>query len=226
MTYFFSTSGGHTENVENSFVGRDAPALAEGRRRPLRRRLAAPPLGPLRLHRRPGRSAALGRLVTGTLPRGSSVVERGASPRVVRAAGRRQPAARRPSRARSCAGAFGLNDTWAYFRTISPPRAEAATPLRRPLPGDPSTGGTTTDGLRALAVLAAAVHARTPHVAGTIAPARTGSRVRLQRLTAGRWETVRRGRILAAGRYEIAAPQPGEYRVVYGEDAGPSVRVG
>ena len=43
-TYFFSTSGGRTEDVENSFGGA-ARAVAEVRRGPVRQRLAAPPLG-------------------------------------------------------------------------------------------------------------------------------------------------------------------------------------
>ena len=34
-TFFFSTSGGYTENIENAFVGVAAAAVAEGRQGPL-----------------------------------------------------------------------------------------------------------------------------------------------------------------------------------------------
>ena len=44
VTYFFSTSGGRTENVEESVLGNDAAAVAAQRRRPVRQRLAVPPL--------------------------------------------------------------------------------------------------------------------------------------------------------------------------------------
>jgi stage II sporulation protein D len=223
VTYFFSTSGGHTEHVENSFVGSTPQPWLKGVDDPYDDVSPRHRWGPLRftaaqVQRR------LGRLVAGRFRR-IRVVDRGASPRVVRAqvVGSRGTTNVTGAQLRR---AFGLNDTWAYFRTISSSTRRGGTRSGDPLPGDPSTGGTTTDGLRALAVLAAAVHARTPHVSGTIAPARTGSRVRLERLTAGRWETVAKGRVLAGGRYELAAPQPGEYRVRYGEDTGPGVRVG
>jgi stage II sporulation protein D len=223
VTYFFSTSGGHTEHVENSFLGSTPQPWLKGVDDPYDDASPRHRWGPLRftsaqVQRR------LGRLVRGTFRR-IRVVERGASPRVVRAqvvGSRGTTTVTGPQLRR----AFGLNDTWAYFRTISSSTRRGGTRSDEPLPGDPSTGGTTTDGLRALAVLAAAAHARTPHVSGTIAPARAGSRVRLQRLSAGRWVTVARGRVLAGGRYELAAREPGEYRVVYGEDAGPGVRVG
>jgi stage II sporulation protein D len=222
VTYFFSTSGGHTENVENSFLGSTPQPWLKGVDDPYDDVSPRHRWGPLRftaaqVQRR------LGRLVAGRFRR-IRVVERGASPRVVRAQvlGSRGTTSVTGAQLRR---AFGLNDTWAYFRTISSSTRRGGTRSGDPLPGDPSTGGTTTDGLRALAVLAAAVHARTPHVSGTIAPARTGSRVRLERLTAGRWKTVAKGRVLAGGGYELAAPQPGEYRVRYGEDTGPGVRV-
>ena len=49
ITYYFSTSGGHTENIQYSFVGA-SQALARGRDGPLRRPLAVPPLAGLLLH--------------------------------------------------------------------------------------------------------------------------------------------------------------------------------
>ena len=44
VTYFFSTSGGRTESVENTSLGQRAEAVAAVRRGRVRQRLAAPPL--------------------------------------------------------------------------------------------------------------------------------------------------------------------------------------
>ena len=46
VTYFFSTSGGRTEDVENSFVGSTPKPWLKSVERSLRQHLAAPPLGP------------------------------------------------------------------------------------------------------------------------------------------------------------------------------------
>jgi hypothetical protein len=37
---------------------------------------------------------------------------------------------------------------------------------------------------------------------------------------------VARGRVRAGGAYELPASIPGMYRIAYGDDAGPGVRVG
>ena len=80
VTYYFSTSGGHTENVEYSFVGALSQALAGRRGRPLRqhspyhRWTATSPAATLdRALGAPGRFRSV------------KVLERGVSPRVVRA---------------------------------------------------------------------------------------------------------------------------------------------
>ena len=82
-TYFFSTSGGRTENVENSFVGADPKPWLKGVEDPFDRLSPKHRWGPLRF------TAAqvqrkLGRLVQGRFKR-IKVTQRGASPRVVRA---------------------------------------------------------------------------------------------------------------------------------------------
>ena len=59
-TFFFSTSGGRTENIENSFVGAPAAAVAEVRAGSLRRHLPQAPLE-LSLHHLPARARSSGR---------------------------------------------------------------------------------------------------------------------------------------------------------------------
>jgi stage II sporulation protein D len=218
-TYFFSTSGGRTENVENSFVGAEPKPWLKGVEDPFDRLSPKHRWGPLRftaaqVERR------LGRLTRGRFKR-IEVTQRGASPRVVRAlvVGTRGTTAVTGPQLRR---AFGLNDTWAYFRTIAT-RTEKArrTPPPATLPGDPSTGGASPDGLRA-----SAARATVPRVTGTVTPARRGAWVRLQRRDGRDWRTVAETRLGAAGRYAITAPGRGTYRVVVGEDAGPSVVAG
>ena len=84
VTYFFSTSGGRTEDVENTPLGQRAAAVAEVRRRPLRRRLAAPPLGPDPDDARAGRRASSARWSRASSAASRSC-ERGRSPRIVEA---------------------------------------------------------------------------------------------------------------------------------------------
>ena len=60
---------------------------------------------------------------------------------------------------------------------------------------------------------------------GTIAPARAGRWVRVERREGTRWVAATDSRVLRGGRYSVAVPGPGVYRVVYGQAVGPSVRV-
>jgi stage II sporulation protein D len=126
-TYFFSTSGGRTENVENSFSGA-APA-------PWLESVADPYDGVSPRHRwsftmsvaqaaRKLHGLVLGRF------RGIRVVRRGVSPRIVSAVvlGTRGSV---PVDGATLRARLGLFDTWASFRTIT----------SRRVVGDP-TGGT------------------------------------------------------------------------------------
>ena len=62
-------------------------------------------------------------------------------------------------------------------------------------------------------------------VSGSIAPAREGARVVVQRQTAGRWKRVADGRLGRSGAYRIPVEAAGLYRVVSAGAAGPAVRV-
>ena len=118
--------------------------------------------------------------------------------------------------------AFGLFDTWAFFTSVtskaSKPKAKKTPPAATPpaVPGDP-TGGV------APAARAAAAHAT--RLEGTIAPARTGRWLRVERLVGTRWVVATDATVLRGGRYSVPVPGPGVYRVVYGQAVGPSVRV-
>ncbi len=108
-TYFFASSGGMTENVENSFLGsqpepwlRGVPDAHEGKSAAWRLSLSFA-----------AAAARLQGLLKGSL-RGIEVLTRGVSPRIVSARILGSGGAT-PVTGPQLAGAFGLSSTWAYF---------------------------------------------------------------------------------------------------------------
>ena len=217
VTYFFSTSGGRTENVENAFGGAPQPWLrsvedpyddASPRHR----------WGPIRM----SLSAAqrkLGGLVKGRF-RGIKVVRRGVSPRVIEAdvvgTGGRTRVSGATLRAR-----FGLYDTWSYFTTIAARRAPPPESAPVELPPQRTAG----EGTGGVTPSARMTRFRTiASLAGELLPARDGERVRVQARGDGRWHTILSVRV-RAGTYRAAITQPGSYRAVFRGDAGPAVRI-
>lgn len=203
VTFFFSTSGGRTENVENTNVGAGPqPHLKsvedpydnvspKHRWKPAKLTLAAA-------------GAKLGGLVKGRF-KGIEVTKRGRSPRIVSAeivgSGGRTTVDGATLRAR-----LGLLDTWAYFTTITTRKAK------------PSPTGGATPGVAA---------GPRPHAAltGTVLPAREGAEVQIQQFEDGRWKRVGSTAVRAAGSYRAAVAGPGIYRAVFAGDGGPAVRV-
>src|SRR3954469_12792470 len=116
VTYFFSTSGGKTENVENSFIGALPRPWLRGVKDPFDSVSPRHRWGPYRMTLAQAGSK-LGSLVKGRF-RSIKVLQRGFSPRVV-------PAEVIGTRGRTnVTGAtlrsrFGLYDSWAYFTSIT-----------------------------------------------------------------------------------------------------------
>jgi stage II sporulation protein D len=203
-TYFFSTSGGRTEDVEKSGLG-TAPL-------PWLKSVAdqyddvSPKhrWGPIKLTMRSA-AAKLRGLVRGRF-KGIEVVTRGRSPRIVAAdvvgSGGRVRVSGPALRAR-----LGLLDTWAFFTSIKTGKAPPPLPAKTPDPAQP-------------------VVARVPDVgglAGTVMPARKGARVRVERRFHGRWIPAGETRTARGGRYHAGVTAKGLYRVRYNGDAGPGV---
>jgi stage II sporulation protein D len=214
-TYFFSTSGGETEDVENSFVGSQPKPWLKAVDDPFDSVSPKHRWGPYRFTT--GQvQRKLHRFLQGRFKR-IKVLQRGVSPRVVRAqvVGTGGVTNVTGPQLRS---AFGLFDTWAFFTSVTTkaskpkPKAPAATPAT------PATTGGVSPVARA-----AAAHAS--RLEGTIAPARVGRWVRVERREGTRWVAATDSRVLRGGRYSVAVPGPGVYRVVYGQAVGPSVRV-
>ena len=115
-TYFFSTSGGHTENVEDSFIGALPQTWLKGVVDPFDAISPRHDWGPFTMSQATVQAKLKG-LVRGSF-RGITVLERGASPRIVRAEVDGTNGVTQVTgpqlRAR-----LGLFDTWATFTYIS-----------------------------------------------------------------------------------------------------------
>jgi len=222
-TYFFSTSGGRTENVEDSFLGaRPEPYL----RSVVDQYDSIAPLhrwGPYGMSLAAA-GAKLRGLVHGSF-RGVKVTRRGRSPRVVSAlvlGTRGNTRVSGPTlRAR-----FGLYDTWAYFTTVSAgQRPPSSTPPASG--GSRSSGGASAGGATASAVsLATAALTASPAsrvLEGAIAPAPRRARVAVERRQGPRWHRVSTLRLRRGGAYRVRERAPGRYRVVYAHMASPDV---
>src|SRR5215211_7153258 len=206
-TYFFSTSGGRTEDVQNTPLGTAPKPWLKSVEDEYDSVSPKHRWGPIRMSYKAAKSR-LGGLVKGRF-KGVKVVRRGSSPRVVEAdvIGSRGPVRVNGAALRA---RFGLNDTWAYFTSIKT--------RRTPPPDDPTTGG----------AIPGPVIARVPLIAGLaghVMPARKGASVEVQRRTGGRWVDVGSAKVGRSGRYRTGVPATGLYRVRYKGDAGPAVRV-
>ncbi len=197
VTYYFSTSGGHTENVEFSFVGSLSKPWLVGvpdpydTQSPYHRWELT--FSASRLDRALGAPGAFKRL---------KVLQRGVSPRVVRArvVG---SAGTRTVTGPQVRAALGLRDTWfTHYRVAS---SASRTRSARPASWGPRPGRRT--------------------LAGMMQPAPRRRTLRVERRDDGRFRAVTRLRTSRSGRYRIALTRPGVYRVRFGAVSGPSVRV-
>ena len=128
VTYFFSTSGGHTENIENSFVGAASKPWLKGVEDPFD---STSPRHRWRfIYTQSQMQSRLSGLVKGTF-RGLKVVERGVSPRIVYAdvlGSRGRTRITGPTlRAR-----LGLYDTWVTIKKVTGSEAKRLRASGRP----------------------------------------------------------------------------------------------
>jgi stage II sporulation protein D len=197
VTYYFSTSGGHTENIEFSFVGALSQPWLVGvpdqydTQSPYHRwtvRFSA-----RELDRRLGAPGSFRRI---------KVLERGVSPRVVRAkiVGTRGSKTMTGPAIRT---ALGLRDHWFTDYRV----ASSASRLRsaRPASWGPRPATRT--------------------LSGQLLPAPHKRSLRVERRVDGRWRALARVHTTAAGRHRLALKRAGTYRVRYGAVTGPAVRV-
>ena len=197
VTYYFSTSGGHTENVEFSFVGSLSKPWLVG---------VPDPYDTQSPYHRWQVSFSASRLDRALRAPGAfqriKVLQRGVSPRVVRArvVG---SAGSRTVTGPQVRSALGLRDTWFTHYRIgsSTSRARSA----RPASWGPRPP------MRSLS--------------GQFQPAPRTRVLRVERRVDGRWQRAARVRTTRTGRYQIALSARGVYRVRYAAVTGPRVRV-
>jgi len=195
VTYYFSTSGGRTENVELSFLGSTPQPYLKSVRDPY------DGISPRHRWRFRFSDATMGaKLGAPGSFRRVDVTRRGRSPRIVSA----RVVGSRGSRALSGASIrarLELYDSWAHFSRVSTSRVGES--RRRPR----------------------AARSAFPAIAGSFTPAPRSSRVTVERREGGRWERVREVHTSTRGRYRTTVGLPGAYRVRSGSVAGPTVRL-
>ena len=219
VTYFFSTSGGKTENVENSFVGALPRPWLRGVDDPFDSVSPRHRWGPYRMTLAQA-GAKLRGLVKGHF-RSIKVLQRGFSPRVVHAqivgTGGRTDVTGADLRRR-----FGLFDSWAYYTTITSKKQQTTTPATPPADGsgqgDPATGGT------APTAPAGSARAARTVLSGTITPAKRGAWLRVQRKIGGKWFTYAWTTTGPRGSYRVRLGGPGTYRVLFQGNPGPEIQ--
>jgi stage II sporulation protein D len=199
VTYYHSTSGGHTENVEKSFLGSLSKPWLVGVSDPYD---AKSPYHRWRVTLSTSRiTSLLSGYVKGRFKR-LKVLTRGASPRVVRAriygtggtSGISGPTLR---------SELGLRDSWLTIYSVS----SSARSSRSARPA--SWGGRPTPGI----------------LACSFQPLPRGRRLVVERRTGDGWRLVKRIRAAKTGGYRVALDRGDIYRVRAGDVAGPAVRV-
>jgi stage II sporulation protein D len=211
VTYFFSTSGGRTEDVENTPLGNEPRAWLKSVDDPYDDASPRHRWGPIRMTLRQA-DRKLGSLVKGAF-RGIEVVRRGRSPRIVEAEviGSRGRTLVTGGQLRA---RLGLFDTWAFFTSI--------TTGEEPPPEDPGppTGGAEPFGS------AAWLRAHTIGLLrGRVLPVLKSRRAVVQRRERAGWADVARVKVRRGGRYRYRVTVPGVYRLRYHDEHGPAVRV-
>jgi stage II sporulation protein D len=212
VTYFFSTSGGRTEDVENTPLGNEPRPWLKSVDDPYDDASPRHRWGPIRMTlARADRK--LGSLVKGKF-RGIEVLRRGRSPRIVEAEtiGTRGRTLVTGAQLRA---RLGLFDTWAFFTSITSGEEPPPEP-----PEGPPTGGTDPFGSAAF-LQARPVGA----IAGRVLPVLKRGHVTVQRRDGGKWVDVGLARVRRGGRYSHPVSALGVYRVRHHDENGPAVRI-
>jgi len=211
-TYFFASSGGYTESVQNVWLGSAPEPWLRGVPDPYDDVAGNPYYRWSRRLTLASAAGQLGSLVRGSL-RGILITARGVSPRVVDAevvgTGGRS-AVTGPQLQQI----FGLSSTYMRFTTVS-----------SNVSAQWAVSPSALDRLRPQAV-GAALRRTSWRVWGFVFPAPRGAGLLVQRWSAGRWSAVRRLRVGSGGSYAASGLAAGTYRVLFAGVAGPTVSAG
>jgi stage II sporulation protein D len=224
ITYFFSSSGGHTESIQNVWPGASREPWLVGVPDPFD---AAG--GQDRYHHVVhvlGLADAAARLhgLFGGSFEGVRVLRHGVSPRVLRA----QVIGSRASSTTTGTDLerrLGLLTDWEVFETVTATAGDApagdggtakAEEARAARAAGQTAGAAQTQGMAALVPLVDTLLVQAiPGLHGTVVPARAGAPLVVELRDHGRWHVVVRASIDGDGRYDVALPGHGTYRVRY-----------
>ncbi len=222
VTYFFNSSGGHTENIENVWPGSTPEPWLKGVPDPYDGAGGDP------YHRwgsdlsMASASATLRRYLKGSLI-GVEITKTGSSPRVLTAevVGTRGRVAVTGIQLQQ---AFGLLTTYAAFTTISTVPGRAGP--RGAADGRLPDGSAQSQAVVALVPLVNnLISTSVEGLHGSVFPGVKGVRVAIQLQHGTQWQTVTSTRTDSTGAYDTALPGRGTYRAVYRGVDGPAIQV-
>jgi stage II sporulation protein D len=216
VTYFFSSSGGQTENVEDAWPGAGAAPWLRGVDDPYDGAGGDPYHRWSRQLSLAAASKQLGRTVKGKLV-GIRVTQHGASPRIMSATviGTKGSTTVTGAQLQS---AFGLLSTWASFTTVS-------TSVAAPPPGAIHPGSDI-EIIAQVKRLFGMMAGSRPMLTGSIVPAAQGDAVTVEIRAGKRWRKLGTVQLGQGGAFAVRTPWAGVYRTVYRGLAGPAVNVG
>jgi stage II sporulation protein D len=231
VTYFFSSSGGYTESIQNVWLGNSPEAWLKGVPDPYDNSGGNPYYRWRDSMSLAGASSKLRGLFKGKLL-GVKVLQTGVSPRVVsaRVVG--------TSGSSNVTGPqlqqlFGTDSTYMTFSTVTASGSTGtgsgtASPSYGLTATTPAAQQTTTTASSASKSGGGGLQLdrRAATVSGRVFPVRSGAFVLVARRVAGRLVTVAAARPSPDGRYSLAVPGPGRYQVLYAGQLGPSVTAG
>jgi stage II sporulation protein D len=225
VTYFFNSSGGHTENIENVWAGSTPEPWLRGVPDPYDG-VAGDPYHAWGSERSlAAAQAALGGLVKGSLI-GIRVTRHGSSPRILTAEvlGSKGNTSVTGTQLQQV---FGLLTTSASFTSISTSLGASV-----PSPFGGAGGGapvSTVAGAQAIPALVALVRSivagTVPTLTGWVFPARSGDPFALQLRSGGAWHTIARDTLGRGGWFSVHPSRLGSYRIVYRGLDGPAVTI-
>jgi stage II sporulation protein D len=233
VTYFFASSGGQTESIQNVWAGVTPEAWLVGQPDPYDDSFNNPYYRwnmSLKLN---SANSKLGKLVDGSLE-GINVVRRGVSPRVIQAQVVGSAGSTTVTGA-TLQSDLGTPSTWMSFTTVSAAGIKTVSTVSGPSQTEPAATSTTTTtptptpvsggvGLTA-ALRGHLLPGQTYAVTGTIFPAVAGATVTVQLQIGRSWTSVTSGSQDASGDYSIPVPTVGTYRVLYDGIDGPTISV-
>jgi stage II sporulation protein D len=218
VTYFFSSSGGYTENIQDAWPGATAEPWLVGVPDPYDGAGGDPYHHWTRQLSLSAATKDLGPLVKGKLI-SIQVTQTGASPRIMKAKviGTGGTSTATGAQLES---AFGLLSTWASFTTISSTAGTA--PAAANVAHEVSDLGVIGQLQQAFAIAGETV----PVFAGRVQPGAQGGHATIEvRRAHGGWRKTATIRLGKGGAFAVKVAGPGEYRTVYHGLDGPSVPV-